>query len=74
MMAFPVGAPISPLNRPIYLERRLDTTGAGVQPDLPSPADQALKAAHIAALEKLRAKYPDRSDSLESENARLRAN
>jgi len=63
---YPTGTPTYPMGRPAYPEARADTKGTGVTPDIEIPADQALKAAHLAALEKKVERDPAQKERLQS--------
>lgn len=66
MPVYPTGDPEFPIGRPVYPATRTVENGIGVKPDLATPADQALKAAHLAALERLGEKDASRKEGLAS--------
>ena len=63
---YPVGETRSPLARPIRTGRKVDDKGTAVTPDIATAADAALRTAHIAAIEKLIVRHPDRREGLQS--------
>lgn len=63
---YPTGTPEYPIDRPVYPTSRTDFEGAGVKPDIAVPANQALKKAHLEALNKLVARDPSQAERLDS--------
>ena len=63
---YPTGTPEFPIDRPVYPTTRTDSEGAGVKPDIAVPANQALKKAHLEALNKKLAKDPSQAERLDS--------
>lgn len=63
---YPTGTPLFPIDRPVYPTTRTDYAGAGVKPDIAVPANQALKKAHLEALNKKLEREPGQKERLES--------
>ncbi|HWM89910.1 MAG TPA: S41 family peptidase [Thermoanaerobaculia bacterium] len=62
---YPAGTPAFPIGRPVYPASKADERGTGVTPDLELPADQALKAAHLAAVKRKLERDPSQKERLE---------
>ncbi|HWN08502.1 MAG TPA: S41 family peptidase [Pyrinomonadaceae bacterium] len=63
---YPTGTPEYPIDRPVYPTSKTDYEGTGVKPDIAVPANQALKRAHLEALNRRLAKDPSQAERLES--------
>lgn len=63
---YPTGTPAYPIDRPVYPTSRTDYEGAGVKPDIAVPATQALKRAHLEALNKRLASDPSQAERLQA--------
>ena len=62
---YPTGTPEYPIDRPVYPTSKTDYEGTGVKPDIAVPANQALKRAHLEALNKRLASDPIQAERLE---------
>ena len=62
---YPTGTPEFPIDRPIYPTTKTDYEGAGVKPDIPIAANQALRRAHLEALTKRLERDPSQKERLE---------
>ena len=69
---YPVGEVRSPLARPIRTGRKVDEKGTAVTPDIATTSDAALRTAHIAAIEKLIVRHPNRREGLQAVLSSLR--
>lgn len=63
---YPTGTPSIPIDRPVYPSTKIDTEGSPVTPDIAVPANQALKRAHLEALNKKLERDPSKKNQLES--------
>jgi C-terminal processing protease CtpA/Prc len=63
---YPAGVPAFPVDRAVYPATRTDYEGTGVKPDIEVPAAQALKKAHLEALNKKLERDPGQKESLDS--------
>ena len=62
---YPIGTPRFVLGRPFYEKWEADDDGRPVKPDIEVPAEQALKTAHLEALQKKVAKEPKQKEDLQ---------
>jgi retinol-binding protein 3 len=63
---YPTGTPLFPIDRPVHPTTKTDYEGTGVKPDIEVPANQALKKAHLEALNKKLERDPGQKERLES--------
>jgi retinol-binding protein 3 len=63
---YPTGTPTFPIDRPVYPTTRTDSESTGVKPDIAVPASQALKRAHLEALNKKAERNPGQKEQLQS--------
>jgi retinol-binding protein 3 len=63
---YPTGTPNFPIDRAVYPTTKTDYEGRGVKPDIAVQATQALKKAHLEALNKKLERDPDQKELLDS--------